>query len=91
MRFLAASLALACAVFAAGCGGSDDESSPDLAFVSSRDCDYAVFVMAASGSGQRRLTDADGELEPTESPFFQVEPAWSADGSKIAFVSGRTG
>ena len=47
--------------------------------------------MGANGSGERRLTDAEGELERTESPFFQVEPAWSADGTKIAFVSGRSG
>jgi Tol biopolymer transport system component len=90
VRHLAASLALACAVFAAGCGGGD-ESSSDLAFVSSRDGDYAIFVMDASGGGERRLTASEGEVEATESPFFQVEPAWSADGSRIAFVSGRTG
>lgn len=90
MRLLAVLLALACAVLATGCGDGD-ESSADLAFVSSRDGDYAVFVMAADGGGERRLTDADGELGPTQSPFFQVEPAWSADGTKIAFVSGRTG
>jgi Tol biopolymer transport system component len=86
------SVTFLCAVGAAlvaGCGG--DESTPDLAFVSSRDGDYAVFVMAASGSGERRLTDADRELEATDSPFFQVEPAWSGDGSRIAFVSGRSG
>ncbi len=90
MRFFLASLALLCAALVAGCGG-DDPSSPDLAFVSSRDGEYAIFVMAANGDGERRLTAAEDELEIGESPFFQVEPAWSADGTKIAFVSGRSG
>ena len=83
-------MALACALAVAGCAG-DDESSSDLAFVSSRDGDYAVFVMAANGGGERRLTEGDDELREGESPFFQIEPAWSADGTKIAFVSGRSG
>ena len=90
MRSFLASLALLCSALVAGCGG-DDPSSPDLAFVSSRDGEYAIFVMAANGDGERRLTAAEDELEIGESPFFQVEPAWSADGTKIAFVSGRTG
>lgn len=90
MRRISASLALLCVLLVSACGG-DEESSADLAFVSSRDGDYAVYVMAADGGGERRLTDADGELESGESPFFQVEPAWSADGTQIAFVSGRSG
>jgi TolB protein len=80
---------LSAAVLAvAGCGGGSSETA-DLAFVSSRDGDYAIFVMASDGSGQRRLTSQDDEASATV--FFQVDPAWSADGSKIAFASRRTG
>lgn len=77
------------AVALAGCGG-DDTSRADIAFVSSRDGDYAVFVMAADGGGQRRLTAATDE-PGNENPFFQIDPAWSPDATRIAFVSGRTG
>ena len=73
----------------AGCGG-ESSGSADLAFVSSRDGDYAIFVMASDGSGQRRLTVQDTAAAGA-TVFFQVEPAWSADGSKIAFASRRTG
>ncbi|MHB0875487.1 MAG: DPP IV N-terminal domain-containing protein [Anaerolineae bacterium] len=41
-------------------------------------CNYELYAMSADGSGQRRLTDSD-ELETT--------PAWSADGTHIAFAA----
>jgi Tol biopolymer transport system component len=73
-----------------GCGGGGS-GSPDLAFVSSRDGDYAIFVMSADGGGERRLTEVGDEGGADGSPFFQIEPAWSADGTKLAFASGRSG
>ena len=91
MRHALALLAVPLAALAlAGCGGGGS-GSPDLAFVSSRDGDYAIFVMSADGGNERRLTAADAEAGANASPFFQIEPAWSADGTKLAFASGRSG
>ena len=90
MRRLALLGLLSTAVLAVtGCGGGSSETA-DLAFVSSRDGDYAIFVMASDGGGQRRLTVQDTAAAGA-TVFFQIEPAWSADGSEIAFASRRTG
>ena len=88
------SLGAVCAAVASvlgGCGG-DEQARPDLAFVSTRDGDYAIFEMNADGSAQRRLTPREdtGASSPARL-FFQVEPAWSPDASQIAFSSARSG
>ena len=83
-------LALGTAILLAACGGSDD-SDLDLAFVSTRDGDYAIYAMSASGGGQHRLTDAHGDPATPSGLFFQTEPAWSPDGNTIAFASKRSG
>jgi Tol biopolymer transport system component len=82
--------ALACALTLVGCGGGDD-GSPDIAFVSTRDGDYAIFEMTADGGHERRLTPNDTDAETVRGLFFQVEPAWSPDGTKFAFASRRSG
>jgi Tol biopolymer transport system component len=85
-------VAVLAALLVAGCGGSSrPEGPPAMVFVSVKDGDYAIFGATADGKNAYRLTKAKGDPSTPQGLFFQVQPAWSPDGRKIAFSSGRDG
>jgi len=59
--------------------------SPDgkqVAFSSSRDGNYEIYVMQRDGSNEKRLTTAEG---------LDMRPRWSPDGKRLLFTSNRDG
>lgn len=88
MRAAGPLVAIGTALLLAACGGSDD-SGEELLLVSTRDGDYAIYLL--SGGDEKRLTPADVDASTPQGLFFQTEPAWSPDGSTIAFASKRSG
>jgi Tol biopolymer transport system component len=57
-------------------------ASGRIAFMSERDGNFEIYAMNADGSGQTRLTANAAE---------DSDPAWSPDGTRIAFTSERDG
>ena len=63
--------------------GATGDARGRIAFVSSREGHVHIlniFVMSSDGSGITQLTNTD---------HYDGEPAWSSDGSRIAFISAR--
>ena len=69
-------------MLAAGCGGGRLERPGTIAFTTTRDGNAEVYTVRSDGTG----------LENVSSDVAQDgQPAWSPDGTKLAFVSTRGG
>ena len=80
MRTISIFVSIAAAVVVAGCGGHEGSSSADpatglIAFTHQSHGKDQIFVMKPDGSDHRALTTKDS-----------LDPVWSPDGTKLAFL-----
>ncbi|MGI8479910.1 MAG: hypothetical protein ACR2M2_08655 [Gaiellaceae bacterium] len=84
---VASALGLIVLAFVAGCGGGDGEDAAagggEIAFTVNDTGWNEIWLMAPDGSERRRLT----EVEPPENDAAGMSPAWSPDGTQIAFAA----
>ncbi|MCI0745220.1 MAG: DPP IV N-terminal domain-containing protein [Verrucomicrobia subdivision 3 bacterium] len=61
-----------------------------IAFASNRTGQFEIWVMDADGNNQKQLTFAPADPQ-TQAQWSNGVPAWSPDGTRLAFGSARSG
>ena len=54
--------------------------------MSTRDGDYAIYGVDAGGAHEWRLTKEKGDPSTPTGLFFELQPAWSPDGTRLLFA-----
>lgn len=72
---------LLCITLLASCSNPSSEPSGRIAFLSTRDGNFEVYVINADGTGLKRLTNTSDD---------ECCPVWSPDGSRLAWLRRTT-